>query len=182
MSALNNLLKDTSGSASTHFHNFIEENFKDEIERELSPDEVKEIEEQARENINKRNDSPLEQKEEEYEKEKAKLLGDKESEKSEVIEQLLKERIVDHPEDAGSVLGKEGAAALQEQLDNIKDKRDRAVVEEIIKQRQKFQLMNLSMLTGMGMNFYCRIFLEQMKILYIKIWKMRLREKFLVKR
>ena len=47
---------------------------------------------------------------------------------------------------------------------------------------QKFQLMNLSMLTGMGMNFYCRIFLEQMKILYIKIWKMRLREKFLVKR
>ena len=69
MSALNNLLKDTSGSASTHFHNFIEENFKDEIERELSPDEVKEIEEQARENINKRNDIPLEQKEEEYEKE-----------------------------------------------------------------------------------------------------------------
>lgn len=59
MSALNNLLKDTSGSASTHFHNFIEENFKDEIERELSPDEVKEIEEQARENINKRNDIPL---------------------------------------------------------------------------------------------------------------------------
>ena len=110
------------------------------------------------------------------------MLGDKESENSEVIEQLLKERIVDHPEDAGSVLGKEGAAALQEQLDNIKDKRDRAVVEEIIKQRQKFQLMNLSMLTGMGMNFYCRIFLEQMKILYIKIWKMRLREKFLVKR
>ena len=129
MSALNNLLKDTSGSASTHFHNFIEENFKDEIERELSPDEVKEIEEQARENINKRNDIPLEQKEEEYEKEKAKLLGDKESENSEVIEQLLKERIVDHPEDAGSVLGKEGAAALQEQLENIKDKRDRAVVE-----------------------------------------------------
>ena len=106
MSALNNLLKDTSGSASTHFHNFIEENFKDEIERELSPDEVKEIEEQASEN-------------------------------SEVIEQLLKERIVDHPEDAGSVLGKEGAAALQEQLDNIKDKRDRAVVEEIIKQNFK---------------------------------------------
>lgn len=137
MSALNNLLKDTSGSASTHFHNFIEENFKDEIERELSPDEVKEIEEQARENINKRNDIPLEQKEEEYEKEKAKLLGDKESENSEVIEQLLKERIVDHPEDAGSVLGKEGAAALQEQLENIKDKRDRAVVEEIIKQNFK---------------------------------------------
>lgn len=57
-----------------------------------------------------------------------------------------------------------------------------SILEEIIKQRQKFQLMNLSMLTGMGMNFYCRIFLEQMKILYIKIWKMRLREKFLVKR
>lgn len=34
----------------------------------------------------------------------------------------------------------------------------------------------------MGMSFCCRIFLEQMKILYIKIWKMRLREKFLVKR
>ena len=65
------------------------------------------------------------------------MLGDKESENSEVIEQLLKERIVDHPEDAGSVLGKEGAAALQEQLENIKDKRDRAVVEEIIKQNFK---------------------------------------------
>lgn len=137
MSALNNLLKDTSGSASTHFHNFIEENFKDEIERELSPEEVKEIEEQARENINKRNDIPLEQKEEEYEKEKARLLGEQEGENSEVIEQLLKERIVDHPEDAGSVLGKEGARALQEQLDNIKDKKDRVVVEEIIKQNLK---------------------------------------------
>lgn len=134
MNALNNLLKDTSGSASTHFHNFIEENFKDEIERELTPDEVKEIEQQARENINKRNDIPLEQKEEEYEKEKAKLLAEKETDNSSVIEELLKERIIDHPDDAESVLGKEGANALQEQLNNIKDERDRAVVQEIIKQ------------------------------------------------
>ena len=137
MNAINNLLKDTSGTTSTRFHNFIEENFKDEIERELTPDEVKEIENQAKENISKRNDIPLEQKEEEYEKEKAKLLGEKESENSEVIEQLLKERIVDHPEDAESILGKEGATALQEQLDNIKDKRDRAVVQELIKQNFK---------------------------------------------
>ena len=137
MNALNDLLKDTSGTTSTRFHNFIEENFKDEIERELTPDEIKEIEEQARENINKRNDLSLEQKEEEYEREKARLLGEKESENSEVIEQLLKERIVDHPEDAESVLGKEGAAALQEQLNNIKDERDRAVVQELIKQNFK---------------------------------------------
>ena len=137
MNAINDLLKDTSGTTSTRFHNFIEENFKDEIERELTPDEIKEIENQARENISKRNDIPLEQKEEEYEKEKAKLLGEKESENSEVIEQLLKERIVDHPEDAESILGKEGASALQEQLNNIKDERDRAVVQEIIKQNFK---------------------------------------------
>ena len=137
MNAINDLLKDTSGTTSTRFHNFIEENFKDEIERELTPDEIKEIEEQARENISKRNDLSLEQKEEEYEKEKAKLLGEKESENSEVIEQLLKERIVDHPEDAESILGKEGASALQEQLNNIKDERDRAVVQEIIKQNFK---------------------------------------------
>lgn len=137
MNAINDLLKDTSGTTSTRFHNFIEENFKDEIERELTPDEVKEIENQAKENISKRNDIPLEQKEEEYEKEKAKLLGEKESENSEVIEQLLKERIVDHPEDAESILGKEGASALQEQLNNIKDERDRAVVQEIIKQNFK---------------------------------------------
>lgn len=137
MNAINDLLKDTSGTTSTRFHNFIEENFKDEIERELTPDEIKEIENQARENISKRNDLSLEQKEEEYEKEKAKLLGEKESENSEVIEQLLKERIVDHPEDAESILGKEGASALQEQLNNIKDERDRAVVQEIIKQNFK---------------------------------------------
>lgn len=137
MNAINDLLKDTSGTTSTRFHSFIEENFKDEIERELTPDEIKEIENQARENISKRNDISLEQKEEEYEKEKAKLLGEKESENSEVIEQLLKERIVDHPEDAESILGKEGAAALQEQLNNIKDERDRAVVQEIIKQNFK---------------------------------------------
>ena len=137
MNAINDLLKDTSGTTSTRFHNFIEENFKDEIERELTPDEIKEIEDQARENISKRNDLSLEQKEEEYEKEKAKLLGEKESENSEVIEQLLKERIVDHPEDAESILGKEGASALQEQLNNIKDERDRAVVQEIIKQNFK---------------------------------------------
>ena len=137
MNAINDLLKDTSGTTSTRFHNFIEENFKDEIERELTPDEIKEIENQARENISKRNEISLEQKEEEYEKEKAKLLGEKESENSEVIEQLLKERIVDHPEDAESILGKEGAAALQEQLNNIKDERDRAIVQEIIKQNFK---------------------------------------------
>ena len=137
MNAINDLLKDTSGTTSTRFHNFIEENFKDEIERELTPDEIKEIENQAKENISKRNDISLEQKEEEYEKEKAKLLGEKESENSEVIEQLLKERIVDHPEDAESILGKEGAAALQEQLNNIKDERDRAIVQEIIKQNFK---------------------------------------------
>lgn len=137
MNAINDLLKDTSGTTSTRFHNFIEENFKDEIERELTPDEIKEIEDQARENISKRNNLSLEQKEEEYEKEKAKLLGEKESENSEVIEQLLKERIVDHPEDAESILGKEGASALQEQLNNIKDERDRAVVQEIIKQNFK---------------------------------------------
>lgn len=137
MNALNNLLKDTSGSASAHFHNFIEENFKDEIERELSPDEVKAIEEQARENINNRNDIPLEQKEEEYEKEKTKLLGEKERENSEVIEELLKERIVDNPEDAESVLGEEGAKALNEQLNNIKDERDRSVVKELIRQDLK---------------------------------------------
>lgn len=137
MNALNNLLKDTSGSASAHFHNFIEENFKDEIERELSPEEVKAIEEQARENINNRNDIPLEQKEEEYEKERAKLLGEKERENSGAIEELLKERIVDNPEDAESVLGGEGAQALKEQLNNIKDERDRAVVKELIRQDLK---------------------------------------------
>ena len=137
MNALNNLLKDTSGSASAHFHNFIEENFKDEIERELSPEEVKAIEEQARENINNRNDIPLEQKEEEYEKERTKLLGEKERENSGAIEELLKERIVDNPEDAESVLGGEGAQALKEQLNNIKDERDRAVVKELIRQDLK---------------------------------------------
>lgn len=134
MSALNNLLKDTSGTASAHFHNFIEENFKDEINRELSEDEVKEIEQKARENISKRDDIPLEQKEEELEKEKEKLMEDKKEENAEVIEAIVKERILANPDEAESILGKEGSAALKEQIGSIKEKRDQVAAQEIIRQ------------------------------------------------
>ena len=134
MSALNNLLKDTSGPASAHFNNFIEENFKDEINRELSEDEVKEIEQRARENISKRDDIPLEQKEEEFEKEKEKLMEDKKEENAEVIEAIVKERILANPDEAESILGKEGSAALKEQIGSIKEKRDQVAAQEIIRQ------------------------------------------------
>ena len=134
MSALNNLLKDTSGTASAHFHNFIEENFKDEINRELSEEEVKEIEQKARENISKREDIPLEQKEEEFEKEKEKLIQGKKEENTEVIEAIVRERILANPDEAESILGKEGSAALKEQIGSIKEKRDQVAAQEIIRQ------------------------------------------------
>ena len=132
--ALNDMLRDTTGSAAAHLHSFIEDNFKDEITRELSQEEVKKIEQQARENISKRNDIPLEQKEEEYEKEKDRLLADKEQDNSGVIEELLKERILENPSEAKNILGEENAEKLQNKIKSIENQRDTAITQESIKQ------------------------------------------------
>ena len=134
MNALNNLLKNTSNNAAAHFQNFIDENFKDDLKRNLSEKEIKDVEQRARENVNKRADIPLEQKEEEFEKEKEKLIGEKRDDELNVIEELVKERILANSEDAKTILGEEASEDLQKELNNIVEDKEKIKVQELIKQ------------------------------------------------
>ena len=137
LSALNNLLKDTSSAPSMQFNNFLAENFGIEQKPELSKEQMDKIREEAIKNVDKRQDIPLEQKEEEYEKEfqkeKEEFINENKDERTQAIEELLKEQILSNKEDAERILGKEGADALYEQIDQIKDKKEKIRVQEAIK-------------------------------------------------
>ena len=135
MEALNELLKDTSGAnVGSHFQNFIDENFKEEINHDLSEEKMKKIMAEARENISKREDIPLEQKEAELEKEKERIVEELQKRNRSASEEFLKDRILDNPEEAKSVLGEDGAKMLQKQLNNIKDEKDKVYMKELLKQ------------------------------------------------
>ena len=131
--ALDDLLRDTS-TVSTHFNNFISENF--ENVHNLSEQEIKAIEQQARENINKREDLTLEEKEKEYEKMKDEMQTKALEDKMAELEEMLKTEILDNPDEAREILGDKGLELLKQKLDQIQADRD-AIYQEMLNMQKK---------------------------------------------
>lgn len=132
MEALNNILKNTSNNSAANLQGFIAENFKEELTSDLSEEKIKNIEKQARENISKREDIPLEKKEEEYEKEKEKLMEKEKDERTKVVEDMLKDRILEDKDEAKAILGDEAAEELQKEKKSIVEKKEKIKIKENI--------------------------------------------------
>ena len=130
--ALDELLRDTT--VSTHYNNYLDENF-DNV-HQLSEEEIKEIEHQARENVRKRDDLSLEEKEAEYERLKEEMQASALESRLEEIEGIVKEEILDNPDEAREILGEEGAELLRAKLAKIQEERD-AMYQKLLKMQKR---------------------------------------------
>ena len=145
-SDLDDMLKDASGTARMHFDRFVEETWGDEIHKEPSKEEMKAIEAQAIENVNRREGIPLEKKQKEYDEqygeEKERLLKEREGEQRMFFEENAKALIFQDPKSAEIILGKEAAEELRNQMTSNEKARDTEAIKEIVKQefeeQQKF--------------------------------------------
>ena len=138
---LDTMLKDTNGTAGPRFQKYIDEQFGEELHKEPSKEEMKAIEEQARENVSKRQDVPLDEKErqEEERKEKEKLLNERTIEQRIFIEEKTKETILQDQKSAEIILGKENAEILQNKMSNNERERDLAAISSLVKKELKDQ-------------------------------------------
>lgn len=134
--ALDNLLKDTSGSVYAQFNKFIEENFANDNIHSLSEEEMKEIEQKAKEILKDREDMSLEEKEAEYEKIKEKLEQEKLESNLEAVEEMVKDQVLSNPDGAREILGEEGVKILQKQMDENK-KRKEDKYQQILRNNSK---------------------------------------------
>ena len=145
-SDLDDMLKDASGTARMHFDRFVEETWGDEIHKEPSKEEMKAIEVQAIENVNRREGIPLEKKQKEYDEqygeEKERLLKEREGEQRMFFEENAKALIFQDPKSAEIILGKEAAEELRNKMTSNEKTRDTEAIKEIVKQefeeQQKF--------------------------------------------
>lgn len=145
-SDLDDMLKDASGTARMHFDRFVEETWGDEIHKEPSKEEMKAIEAQAIENVNRREGIPLEKKQKEYDEqygeEKERLLKEREGEQRMFFKENAKALIFQDPKSAEIILGKEAAEELRNQMTSNEKTRDTEAIKEIVKQefeeQQKF--------------------------------------------
>ncbi len=133
-SALDNLLKETS-VISADFNNYIENRFQDDEIHTLSDNEIHEIEKQARENVEAREDIPLEDKEKEYQEELEKLREEKKEEKFEEAQKIVKDEILDNPDAAKEILGEEATEELKKEFE--KNRRKKESIYDRILERQE---------------------------------------------
>ena len=102
MNSLRQIIQNNENIAN-QFDGFVDEEYR------------KKVEAIARQNVEKRKDIPLEQLEEEYEKEKERIMnGGKVTKSSE--EGLILKQILENPDDAEDIIGKEGVAKLKETM------------------------------------------------------------------
>lgn len=131
--ALDDLLRDTS-SVAINFNNYVDDNF-DNIHN-LSQEEIEQIEEQARENIRKRDDLSLEEKEKEFERLKAEMQTDALASRLEEVEGIVKDEILDNPDGAKEILGDNGVELLKGKLAKIQEERDE-MYQKMLKLQRK---------------------------------------------
>lgn len=129
---LDDILKDPSSQAGFRYQKMVEETMKET--NSISDERMKEIEKEAWETVQARKDIPLEQKEEEYEKLKAKKIEEEGGTSQDDVEEIIKDRIINSPEIAKAIIGEDGAKKLEEALNKNKDEKEKVVAQELIKQ------------------------------------------------
>lgn len=134
-SSLDNLLKETS-SISRDFNNYVDNRFQDDEIHSLSDNEVQEIEKQARENIQAREDISLDDKEKEYQKELENLREEKKEKKLEEARKIVKDEILDNPDAAKEILGEEATEELKKEFAKNRKKKD-SIYEQILKRQEQ---------------------------------------------
>lgn len=133
MSALNEML--SSGTAKQNFDKYIGEHWGDKIHAEPSEERMKEIREQAKENVRQRQDVPIEKMEEEEEKEIERIKKEDEDGRKEYFEGVTKMLILESPdpEVAENILGKTDADNLKNKMDSNKKEQLNEAITEVVK-------------------------------------------------
>ena len=129
---LNNMLSNSSSLPSIQFNKAIDEMLKET--HSISKERMEEIEKEAWEYVQKSQDIPPEQREEEYERIKNEKLEEEGGVTKDDLEEIVKQRILDSSEYAQVIIGEEGAKQLEDASNKAKEDRDKIVVQELIKQ------------------------------------------------
>ena len=135
MNSLNEML--SSGTAKQNFDKYIGEHWGDKIHAEPSEERMKEIREQAKENVRQRQDVPIEKMEEEEEKEIERIKKEDEDGRKEYFEGVTKMLILESPdpEVAENILGKTDADNLKNKMDSNKKEQLNEAITEVVKKR-----------------------------------------------
>ena len=129
---LNNMLSNSSSLPSIQFNKAIDEMLKET--HSISKERMEEIEKEAWEYVQKSQDIPPEQREEEYERIRNEKLEEEGGVTKDDLEEIVKQRILDSSEYAQVIIGEEGAKQLEDVSNKAKEDRDKIVVQELIKQ------------------------------------------------
>ncbi len=130
--ALDGIISDPSSQAGFRYQKMVEETMRET--NSISEERMKEIEKEAWETTQARQDIPLEEKEAEYEKLKEEKIEAEGGVSKEDVEEIVKDRILKSPEFAQAIIGEDGAKKLEEVLNQSKEDKDKVVVQELIKQ------------------------------------------------
>lgn len=130
--ALDGIIGDSSSQAGFRYQKMVEETMRET--NSISEERMKEIEKEAWETTQARQDIPLEEKEAEYEKLKEEKIEAEGGVSKEDVEEIVKDRILKSPEFAQAIIGEDGAKKLEEVLNQGKEDKDKVVVQELIKQ------------------------------------------------
>lgn len=129
---LDQMLADQTSPFAINFNRSVEETLRSI--GSVSEKKMAEYKQEAWENIQARDDIPLEQKEAEYEK----FLDEKLAEETGVTKddaiEITKQRILQSPENAQAILGDEGAKKLDDAVNKSNTEENKLVVQELIKQ------------------------------------------------
>ena len=136
--SLNARFNDPNGKASTNLRSYVENNFATELHVENS-EEMEEIKKKALEITEERKYISLEEKEKEYERIKNELIKEREEEKRVAIEEETKNAIIQNPEIADVIIGKEDAEIFRKEISGNERERDLAAINEIIRRELKEQ-------------------------------------------